>query len=608
MEKANIDVAKSLRRLLAMILSVVMAMSLAVPAFALEIPDDRPELELIAGLYADWDGSHELPDLGELSPEDQELVKAMVDEILMSREAEAENTQVEIQDEIPLTISFSDVPTSHTFYKGIIYCAGKGIVNGYPDGTFRPATTVAKNHFSAMLARAFYAGDVAKYDTESYKKAYGTFGATNYTLAVNGILNDTSFRWKYTDSSVMGTGINRYDMARMMTNIMAKKGFAASSSQKTTIQSKITDYKNIPSQYRDAVKNVYALGIITGYGDGSFKGTNIMNRGQAAIVIQRMAQYAPVKGDDDNNQYDDGTEQKPSTSNPGTGNNNNAGSSNTGSNTGSSGNTGSTGSGTGSTQTNTTGKLTNGKPITEENVLAMLQELMKKYPAGMTWNSGTYRTGWASNALMTVSGNYDHKDGGNVSMQAACGGFASLISDSIFGSGSANPARKVSVEYARPGDVIVSLNRDGKLLHVAIVASKIKEMHACGGVCPVVSTYDGNNNGKVNYTEYGTLPKTVNGGHAGYVEVWTRYQTNGTPYAGSSTSSGSTSSGSNTGTSSGNTSSGTTDTSVNWVTSSTPCGVCGKTGGRQVVSKDGVRHACESCWNDPSGIGKWYIE
>lgn len=83
---------KSVRRLLAAALAIVMAMALAIPAFALEIPDDRPELEIIAGLYADWDGSYELPDLSELSSEDQEIVKAMVDAIMVSREAEAENT------------------------------------------------------------------------------------------------------------------------------------------------------------------------------------------------------------------------------------------------------------------------------------------------------------------------------------------------------------------------------------------------------------------------------------------------------------------------------------------------------------------------------------
>ncbi len=94
-----------------------------------------------------------------------------------------------------LSISFSDVPTNHTFYKGIMYCAQKGIVNGYDDGTFRPATLVAKNHFCAMLARAFYADQVAKFDTDANKNAYGMFGATNLALANNGTLNNTSFRW-----------------------------------------------------------------------------------------------------------------------------------------------------------------------------------------------------------------------------------------------------------------------------------------------------------------------------------------------------------------------------------------------------------------------------
>ena len=175
-------------------LTLVMALSLAVPAFAAETSSN---LEEIANLYADWDGTYELPDLDELTPEDQEIIKALVDAIMRARDAETETqpeietTQVEtIQDEVALTISFSDVPTTHTFYKGIMYCAGKGIVNGYADGTFRPTNTVAKSHFVAMLARAFYADQITKYDTDYYKNTFGTFGPTNMTMAQNGSLNN----------------------------------------------------------------------------------------------------------------------------------------------------------------------------------------------------------------------------------------------------------------------------------------------------------------------------------------------------------------------------------------------------------------------------------
>lgn len=178
-----------------------------------------------------------------------------------------------------LAADFSDVPSSHPFYSAIMDCAGKGIVGGYNDGTFKPTNAVTKNHFCAMLARAFYPDTVAKYSSDYIKTTYGTFGPTNRALATEKILANASFQWAYDDASVMGTGINRYDMAQLMTNIMAQKGFAASDAEKNAAAAKIADYADIPGQYRDAVANVYALGVIGGYADGTFGGTVTMNRG-----------------------------------------------------------------------------------------------------------------------------------------------------------------------------------------------------------------------------------------------------------------------------------------------------------------------------------------
>lgn len=464
--------SKTLRRILTAMLTLVMALSLAVPAFAAETGSD---LEEIANLYADWDGSYELPDLDELTPEDQEIVKALVDAIMRARDAktetqpEIETTQVEtIQDEVALTISFSDVPTTHTFYKGIIYCAGKGIVNGYADGTFRPANTVAKSHFTAMLARAFYADQITKYDTDYYKNTFGTFGPTNMTMAQNGSLNNTSFRWTYTDASAMSTGINRYDMAQLMTNIMKAKGFAASTSQKTAIQAKITDYKNIPSQYQDAVKNVYALGIISGYSDGRFVGTNIMNRGQAAIVIQRMAQYAPVTGDKDNNQYDDGTSQKPEptpepkpvepTPKPEP--------------------TPDPKPEVPETPETPAGRtLANGKAITEANVTEILNQLQAKYPRKTDFSKGYAGLGSgrspSKNCIAQITNRYGRAENHNqhTSTAAGCGGWAAFVADEIWGQTGVT-WRKTTIANARPGDLMIELDDAGYLTHVCIYVSE----------------------------------------------------------------------------------------------------------------------------------------
>ena len=49
---------------------------------------------------------------------------------------------------------FKDVPTTNTFAKYIAYCANAGIINGYKDGTFRPAGTLTGFAFMKMLLGA----------------------------------------------------------------------------------------------------------------------------------------------------------------------------------------------------------------------------------------------------------------------------------------------------------------------------------------------------------------------------------------------------------------------------------------------------------------------
>ena len=49
---------------------------------------------------------------------------------------------------------FKDVPTTNTFAKYIAYCGNAGIINGYGDGTFRPAGTLTGFAFMKMLLGA----------------------------------------------------------------------------------------------------------------------------------------------------------------------------------------------------------------------------------------------------------------------------------------------------------------------------------------------------------------------------------------------------------------------------------------------------------------------
>jgi hypothetical protein len=54
-------------------------------------------------------------------------------------------------EEPPPLISFSDLPTSHWANDDIILLALTGVVNGFPDGTYRPEDQVTREQFSSDL-------------------------------------------------------------------------------------------------------------------------------------------------------------------------------------------------------------------------------------------------------------------------------------------------------------------------------------------------------------------------------------------------------------------------------------------------------------------------
>ena len=68
---------------------------------------------------------------------------------------------------------FKDVPVSNTFAGYITYCAQEKIINGYPDGTFRPTGTLTGNAFMKMLLGAL-----------GYDSAVESYTGPNWSVAV----------------------------------------------------------------------------------------------------------------------------------------------------------------------------------------------------------------------------------------------------------------------------------------------------------------------------------------------------------------------------------------------------------------------------------------
>ncbi|MDY3282581.1 S-layer homology domain-containing protein [Dysosmobacter sp.] len=68
---------------------------------------------------------------------------------------------------------FKDVPANHVFAGYIAYCANQGIINGYADGTFKPAGTLTGYQFMKMLLGAL-----------GYEGKYEGFTGANWSINV----------------------------------------------------------------------------------------------------------------------------------------------------------------------------------------------------------------------------------------------------------------------------------------------------------------------------------------------------------------------------------------------------------------------------------------
>ena len=177
------------------------------------------------------------------------------------------------------------------------------------------------------------------------------------------------------------------------------------------------------------------------------------------------------------------------------------------------------------------GYLTNGKPVTEENVLELLLQIEKDWPHGTIWGThdtpGTHKNEVPSTAANRIMDVYW------VSEYYGCSGYAAMVSSLIFGD-KTNPGRRVEdLSQIRPGDIVFRVrNDDNTIWHVTVALESPNEIHA-------FHETDGNHGGIIRWPDKQSLYGRNNldsyrGETSTYhLEAWTRYPVN-VPYTGSS--------------------------------------------------------------------------
>jgi molybdate transport system substrate-binding protein len=186
-----------------------------------------------------------------------------------------------------LAKTFSDVPASHWAYAVINDLSDNKILNGYTDGTFKPAATMSNAEFTALITRAYCtlnglelpgAGTV---DQKWYEPAFDE-------AAANKIITISQFAGKE------NTPITRSDMALLVSNALADisaPSDVAAALDKFTDASAIT---SLSASYQGAIAKLGNAGIVNGDSAKRFNAASNMNRAEAATIVSNYLKIAPT--------------------------------------------------------------------------------------------------------------------------------------------------------------------------------------------------------------------------------------------------------------------------------------------------------------------------
>jgi hypothetical protein len=186
--------------------------------------------------------------------------------------------------------NFSDIQ-GHWAAKPINDWANKGIVGGYPDGTFQPHRNITRAEFMTWVNRAFgYTQTVPLNFSDVSENDWFALEIAK-ALAVGYIGG-------YPDGTVKpNDSISRQEVAVVLSKILEPK------STSLNLTAKFTDSADIPEWSNSAINGVVDNGYMGGYPDGTFKPAQPITRAEALTVLDRavgvLLNEAGVYGSDE---------------------------------------------------------------------------------------------------------------------------------------------------------------------------------------------------------------------------------------------------------------------------------------------------------------------
>ena len=163
-------------------------------------------------------------------------------------------------------ILFSDVGSEDWFFETVYDAAGRGLISGYPDGSFRPEKEVSYAEFLAMCLAVEESGEIPQ--PVHWAERYHRFAIER------GYIKEEDFPKESLDSP-----IPRSHMALLLSGL---------------IQAREVESENAPPSFcdeaadiriRESIDVCSAAAVLNGYPDGSFRPQNSLRRSEAAAAV-----------------------------------------------------------------------------------------------------------------------------------------------------------------------------------------------------------------------------------------------------------------------------------------------------------------------------------
>lgn len=171
---------------------------------------------------------------------------------------------------------FKDVKVNSPYYKIIHEMRDAGIIQGYEDGTFRPDTTISRQHAAALVSRALKINGLTLEKTKEFKQPKDLRTDSPFYDDIKSLVEAGLLEMDSQGNVNPNKALTRGEMAKIIAvafNLEVKADYL------------FGDVKG--SKYEEYVKALYSNGVTTGYEDYTFKLNGSLTRVHYVLFMHR---------------------------------------------------------------------------------------------------------------------------------------------------------------------------------------------------------------------------------------------------------------------------------------------------------------------------------